>query len=213
MMRFLMRVFSILAVATGLSLMLFSPWRHAGVYLASTAFVVNAVAWGCLTSGWGRLMLVGLVGCWIGDVLGGIMQMFWPSVTAFGLSHIAFITAFLVRGQDPRRLTAAALGVIPITVLVYLYFRGHVAGFEHAGVAAYAVIISLMLVLAVGTSRGPHGWVLPAGAALFFVSDFFIANWRFVSDGAWHVWVTYPLYYPACTLLGMCPRVEPARKP
>jgi hypothetical protein len=70
-------------------------------------------------------------------------------------------------------------------------------------------VISIMVATACGT-RHPNAVLLAVAAVLFYVSDIAVAHWKFVSDGSWHAFFCYPLYYPACLLLALGSR--PARR-
>jgi hypothetical protein len=58
-----------------------------------------------------------------------------------------------------------------------------------------------MVVMAVGVSAG-NPFVL-AGAILFFVSDIFVARWKFVDTSGINALFCYPMYYTACVLLAL----------
>jgi len=45
--------------------------------------------------------------------------------------------------------------------------------------------------------------LVTSAAVLFYISDVFLANWRYVSTARWNMFVCYPLYYTACVLLAV----------
>ena len=78
--------------------------------VASAAFIAVAVCSGALDSDYGRLILLGLGLCLLGDVLlipAGRLAVFRAGVFAFLAGHVAFAAAFLTQ---PRSLPWLAVG-------------------------------------------------------------------------------------------------------
>lgn len=172
------------------------------VLVASTGFVLVAIAGGALGSGYGRFILVGLMAFWCGDVLGG--EYFLSGLVAFCLGHIAYICAFVTKGIAWKRLVAALFPVAAATVTVLGWLLPHVERpVDVVAVCAYCTIISLMVLTAFGASEGPVGRMIVAAAVIVYVSDIFVARWRFVHPEAINGYFCYPLYYLACLILGM----------
>ena len=68
--------------------------------LASTGFVLAALQWGALGSGYGRAVLAALCLSWWGDVLliPRSQTSFLLGLGAFLLGHVGYAVAFVVRG-------------------------------------------------------------------------------------------------------------------
>jgi len=177
---------------------------------ASTCFVLIAVVGGGLAYRYGRLVLAGLVFCWLGDYLGP--GNFMLGLAAFLLAHVAFAGAFLARGLAKERALAALVAVLAGSGGLLVWLLPHVPSPDRLLVVAYAAAIGLMAVFAAGASRGRAGRVILLAAVLFYVSDIFVARWRFVSPGLANALVCYPLYYSACVLFAWTVVLERARK-
>jgi len=194
------------AVVTGVSvgLMLWAGQTHHRAFfrplvpVASSGFVLLAVASGAHRTWYGRLVLLGLVFCWIGDVIGP--GNFAAGTLSFLLGHIAFSGAFCTRSPSWPRLGRTALGVLVSSGALFVWLYPHVPAEDRLLVVAYLVVISLMVVLAGGFSRGRAGGLIVTAAVLFYVSDIFVARWRFVAPGFVNGLFCYPIYYTACVL-------------
>ena len=205
------RVAGVLAALTWLSvlLMLGRDWLGIGgrarpwLIAASTGFVLVRVVRGGLDGTPGRLLLAGLVGCWLGDYLGPVN--FIGSVVAFGLAHLAFVGAFIAIGIDRTRLPVPAVVAIVVGVAIGWWLLPHVPADQHAMIVGYMLVISVMAVTAWGMRDHPARGILIAAAVVFYVSDIFVARWRFVSPGPENAFLCYPLYYAACLLFALAP--------
>ena len=141
--------------------------------------------------------VVGLIFSLIGDVFLMLPgeQWFIFGLGAFLAAHIAYITGLVISGVTlgglAVGLAVAAVGVLAIGVRIVSGVRRQEP--TMAGpVMGYLIVISLMVVCAVGT-RNPFAI---AGAALFYTSDALIAWNRFVQDHSWGnvvVMITYHL--------------------
>ena len=167
--------------------------------LASTGFVAVALLRGGLRHRFGQLLTGGLLLCWLGDFLGPID--FSLGVVAFLLAHLAFVGAFLLHGLSRRKLLVSLAVCVLVSAAVLLWLLPHVLSRDRLLIVGYTCAITLMLAFAFGTRPGfPRGILLP-GAAVFYVSDLFVARWAFVGGGAVNAYFCYPLYYAACLLL------------
>jgi uncharacterized membrane protein YhhN len=138
-------------------------------------------------------LLLGLVG----DVFLMLPRdLFLAGLGAFLLGHLAFIAGFLSTGFSAARAALAMTfllivgAVLVQRVLTRMRARGMAA--MAPAVAAYAVVISLMVAVALA-SRQPLA-VVPA--LLFYASDTMISFRRFVSPRPWMpvaIIVTYHL--------------------
>lgn len=167
--------------------------RHWFLALASLGFV--AVAWlaGARATGYGRWMFAGLLLCLAGDVLGP--SNFALGASMFLLAHVLFVVAFCVHGVDYRRSLISLLMLIPSGLLL-VWLLPQVEESMRVLVIAYTCVITAMVVSAGGTRR-----LILIAAVVFYVSDVFVARWRFVDHDSINALFCYPLYYTACLLL------------
>ena len=170
--------------------------------VASASFVITALLGGALGSRYGRLMAAGLVFCMLGDLLGP--GDFMLGLYAFLIAHFGVTGAFIAKGVDRRNLVVSAVASTIASLCVYFLWLGpHVPPGEQAQIVGYTVVITVMLVFAGATPRFRGRRTALAGAVLFYLSDVFLANWRYVDTGRWNAFVCYPLYYTACVLLAL----------
>jgi uncharacterized membrane protein YhhN len=176
--------------------------------VASTGFVATALAAGALGSGYGRLVLLALACCWLGDVLliPEDDRSFRFGILAFLAGHVAFGAAFLLRGVDAR-ITLLALAAQSLSVWLTLrWLMPHLrAGFRTI-VPGYVVVISIMVATACGTFAAAPSVPLLAGAIAFALSDTSVARDRFVRAELVNRLWGLPLYYVAQLLLAASAR-------
>ena len=165
---------------------------------ASSCFVLIAVVGGGLRFGYGRWVLLALGLCWLGDVIGP--GNFMAGLVVFLLAHFAFMGAFYTRGLATARALWTLALVLAASAGALQWLLPHVTGGDRVLVAAYAGAIGLMVVFAGGASHGRVGRVGLIAAVVFYVSDLFVARWRFVSPARVNALFCYPLYYSACIL-------------
>jgi uncharacterized membrane protein YhhN len=168
---------------------------------ASSAVVWAAVAWGAPTTLYGRLLLLGLLLCWIGDALlipSGKARWFRLGALAFLLGHLAYATAFSrLVDFDPIVFAAAVIGVCLAVWSVIRWLGPHLDSRLRRLVGAYVAAISIMVAasLAAVGSGGPA--VIGLGAAGFALSDVAVARDRLVSRGSSSSTWGLPLYFLA----------------
>ncbi|MEN8233339.1 MAG: lysoplasmalogenase [Actinomycetota bacterium] len=172
--------------------------------LASTGFLFVAISSGALSNPYGRIVLVALALSWAGDLLLTYesRQAFLAGLVVFLLGHVAYSVAFGYRGVA---LVAAGIALIAVGIIAVLVWRwlAPYVGDMAVPVLAYIAIISVMVVLAFGTSGTDPNWMITTGAVLFFASDILVARNRFVAPGVVNrVW-GLPLYYLAQVLLAL----------
>jgi uncharacterized membrane protein YhhN len=173
--------------------------------LASTGFVVTAVAAGALGTPYGRAILAALVLSWIGDVLllSKRSGAFLGGLASFLLGHLAFAVAFVLHGTN-RLAALAALAVLIVPALVVdRWLRPHVPAHMKIPVRAYIVVITGMLALAAGTLGAGATPRIIAGALAFYLSDLSVARDRFVREAFVNRLWGLPLYYAAQLLLAV----------
>jgi len=185
---------------------------RAGLWLAkpiaSLAFIWAGLAAGALDSGYGQLVLLGLVLCLVGDVLLIPLErpaVFRAGVFAFLAGHVAYSAAFLTRPLDPLGLAA---GTVLLAVVVGAVLRW-IGPTLPAGmvwpVRVYMIVIGLMSALACGVTAAGGPWAVAVGALAFTASDVSVARDRFVRhefvNRAWGL----PLYYAAQLAIATTP--------
>lgn len=179
-----------------------SPLARPFKMLASTGFIAIALSVGGLASAYGRLVLIALVFSWIGDLLltYASRAAFIGGLVTFLLGHVAYSFAFGVLGIDGGFATVAAVALTVIGLSVWRWLRPHV-GDMLVPVIAYVVVITVMVVMAVGAYGSGATMLIPLGAALFYLSDIAVARNQFVAPGVDNRLVGLPLYYLAQILL------------
>jgi len=186
---------------------------------ASTAFIAVAVTAGAPDTAWGRALLAGLAASWFGDafLLGTGDTWFLLGLTAFLLAHVAYLTAFLLRGVDLGWVAGAAVVVLLFSSGVAIWLMPHVGGGLRIPVLAYLVVINLMVIGAIGARGAGATWLLPAGAMAFYFSDLGVAARQFL-EPQFPPWIwSLPLYYAGQLMLAWSPAgrglVTPQRSP
>jgi uncharacterized membrane protein YhhN len=201
---------SIAITLAALGALLYSEWRgsRAGVWLAkplaSTGFLLAALAAGALSSAYGRTVLVALALGWLGDVLlipKQSRRAFVAGLGSFLLGHLAYAVAFLVRGVDPEAAAVAALLVAVPSLAVGRWLWPFVPDRMRVPVAAYVGVISLMVVFALGVATFRAHTAIALGALAFYASDLAVARQRFVAESLANKLWGLPLYYGAQLLL------------
>ena len=128
---------------------------------------------------------------------------FLAGLGSFLAGHLAFAVAFVVRGVTPLAI-AIGLGLLLLPVaLVWRWLAPRLDGAMRVAVPTYVGAITLMVALAAGTAGYRPGWLILAGALLFFVSDLSVARDRFVRAGLVNRLWGLPLYYAAQLLFAL----------
>jgi len=167
--------------------------------LASSGFLATAIVAGALHDAYGRVIVLALSLCWLGDVLliPEDERAFRVGVLSFLGGHLAFSSAFLIRGIDVVFAIAALIVVAAPAGITLAWLRPHLPAAMRRSVTAYVGVISLMVACAVGTIGARPAPPILAGALAFFLSDLSVARDRFVASSfvnrAWGL----PLYYVA----------------
>jgi uncharacterized membrane protein YhhN len=168
-------------------LAVYRQWARAERFAKPMAMV--ALAWLALTMGAaqgdvGRLVLVALGFSLAGDIflLGESAAGFFGGLVSFLLAHLAYVLVFLTVGFQRWW---ALVGLLIAVSLSLTAGRRIVQGAADqggaalgAGVTAYLVVISAMVVAAGGTARP----LVLLGAVSFLVSDTVLALDRFVGQ-------------------------------
>lgn len=178
--------------------------RDAGrvlTYLASTSYVAVALFAGAHRTMFGRLILLGVVCCWIGDIVGP--KNFLAGAGAFLVGHIFFIPAFVVRGVTRNGLLTGFLLYAIVSAVALVWIGPQVPPEERPLIFAYTGVIGLMGAVSVGTRAAD--WRIPIGAATFYISDLFLAQTAFLDGGFINTLLGYPLYYLSVLILAYSP--------
>ena len=168
-------------------------------FVASSGFLATAVSAGALKHGFGRVIFAGLVLSMAGDLflVGQSRQLFLLGLISFLFAHVAYITAFIIAGQNRRWAGFAALPILTIAVLVSAWLQPQVPAELAMPVRIYTAVISLMVIAAFGTRGAGTSRLVVVGALMFFVSDLSVAMQRIMeSDLPTYLW-GLPLYYAA----------------
>lgn len=170
--------------------------------LASSGFIWVAVSVGPFGNAYGRAVIAALVLSWIGDLLLTFpaRAAFVGGLVSFLLGHVAYSIAFGILGVNPAVAAIVALGLAVVAWLLWRWLAPHV-GDMRGPVVAYVVVITIMVVAAVGAFGAGATALLPIGASLFYASDIAVARNRFVAPGPVNRLVGLPLYYLAQVLL------------
>ena len=211
-------------VAVGVAGALIAEWRGSDSLrrvfkpIASAGFLLAALRAPAfeLPVGTGWLLLAGLAFSALGDaaLLGHGTRALIGGIGAFSLAHVAYGAWFLAASPPWWMLVIAAVALLAVGHLAWLWLSAHVTGALRVPVRGYVALISLMAACAV--AYGAHmlsggrpangGDTLQAlapaaGALLFYASDFAVARNRFVHPGfinrAWGL----PVYYAAQLLI------------
>ena len=184
----------------------------AGLWLtkpvASAAFIWLGLESGALDSGYGQLVLAGLVLCMLGDLLLiplGRPAIFRAGLFAFLLGHVAYSAAFATRPLAPIGLVAGGMALAAFIYLVLRWLGRSVPADMVVPVRAYMVVIGVMSTLACAVTAAGGPWQAAVGALAFTASDVSVARDRFVrhefANRAWGL----PLYYGAQLLIAATP--------
>ena len=202
-----------LAIAVAALLWAESKPSRLGVWLvkpiASTILVVTALLAGALDSSYGRLILLGLLFSWLGDVflISKRQLSFIAGLGSFLLAHVAYSGAFLLQPLTVPPLVLAAIAMVVFAIIVLRWLWPHLRHNFRPAVVSYLLAISLMVVLASGTIAATGLYVV-IGAVMFAASDIFVARDRFVSPSVANRLWGLPLYYAAQLIFALSTQVR-----
>lgn len=176
--------------------------------VASAAFIAVAVFAGALDSDYGRLILLGLALCLLGDILLIPVErvaIFRAGVLAFLAGHVAFTAAFLTQPRSTAWLAVAVAALALVLWSVWRWLSPRLPADMRLPVQAYFLVIGFMTALACAVSGAGGPSIIAAGAIAFTASDVAVARDRFVRpqfiNRAWGL----PMYYLATVLLALSP--------
>ena len=174
--------------------------------IASAGFLATAMSVGALRHRFGRVLFVGLVLSFCGDLFltGASQRAFLFGLGSFLLAHLAYVGAFTIYGINRRWAVIAAIPVLAGAAIVTMWMLPSLPTELIMPVHAYTGVISLMVIAAFGSKGAGASTLLVAGALMFFVSDLSVAAQRILqSDIPTFIW-GLPLYYTGqlCLALG-----------
>lgn len=187
----------------------FEPGTAVVAGIASTGFLIAASTPSALKTSFGKWILVGLLGCWLGDVLGP--NNFLLGVYAFMSAHFGFVIACWARGISWKRVAVATLPTLLVSLLVGSLLLSEASREEQITIWIYTLIISAMVIGSYGASENLR--ILFIAAVAFYVSDVLLGLWRYGGNSIYS-WFCYPVYYSACLMFaysGWVAGVEPRK--
>ncbi len=165
--------------------------------VASIGFIWLALSDGSPETVAGRLILVGLVLSFIGDMALVREDGFLVGLIAFALAHVAYTAAFVATGFNPWFAVPAAVATVFLFRVIRRWLNWKVPRWMERPVLSYMVLISIMMVAASGTTNGR----IFVGAGLFYLSDLAVARNRFIDDTFGNKLFGLPLYYAGQLIL------------
>lgn len=180
------------------------------IYKPMTTIFILVLAWvgGRTGTPYRSRILLGLLFSLAGDIF-----LLWPDrfflagLVSFLLAHLAYITAFATGRQT--RFTLSALPFALFGILFYALLLPGLGDLRWP-VLIYVAVILTMGWQAVERSRGHSllGWLAPAGAILFILSDSALAWNKFHTPFEWSRIAVLGTYYPAQMLIALTVRRE-----
>ncbi|MBN2718391.1 MAG: lysoplasmalogenase [Deltaproteobacteria bacterium] len=189
---------------------------HSGPYvgitktLGSMLFVAAGLSGGVHPLRGGGFLMGGIVLCAVGDIFLIFQQrrLFLIGIGAFLLAHLAYCGAFISMKGDIRITVAVAPFVYGVGFLIARWLLPHVEDKMKKPVIAYLVTICTMVALASGLLlRG--GGQFTVAAAIFMISDVYVARHRFVKSEFKNRLIGLPLYYIAQMIFATAASIAP----
>ena len=179
-------------------------------YIASTSYIAVAVLSGAHRTTFGKLILLGVSCCWVGDIIGP--KNFLAGAAAFLIGHVFFIPAFFIRGTTRKNIAIGFVLYTIISATALAIIGPQIPQSERALIFAYTAVIGIMGATSIGTWSTDRG--LPIAAAIFYTSDLLLAQTAFLDGGFINTLFGYPLYYLAVILFAYSPnRYKPEVTP
>ena len=179
--------------------------------ILSLLFVVTVFLQPDAQKAYARWLAAGLILCFWGDVFLALPGMKWfrAGLVAFLMGHLLYVAAFTRLAPGSSWLSFGSLIILAASTGVYLWLRPNL-GDMHTPVFAYIVVITVMLFGALAVYRQvglafSGRAVIFLGAALFYLSDLFVARDQFVKKNFVNRLIGLPLYYGGQFLLAFSP--------
>ena len=177
-----------------------TPLVAAGKFVAASAYMSSAFALGAPYNRYGRILLAAMLFCWLGDLLlvsRNSRRLFVAGLAAFLIGHLFYAGAFIERGITLEPLLAGFVILVIFSWRVVAWLKPHLDQRMQAPVYLYIAAICLMMLMAAGTAKSPGARLVIIGAAMFVVSDLFVARNRFIKPGFENRAMGLPLYFSA----------------
>ncbi len=177
-----------------------------GKFVAATAYLALAWSLGAAGSEYGRILLLGMGFCWIGDMLlvsSNSRKLFLLGLVSFLLGHIAYIGAFATRGGSLFMVIGAGIVMAVFAWFVLRWLKPGLDDRMRRPVLFYVLAICVMMTMAVGTYAIDKNWAIPLGALLFLISDLAVARDRFITPGFINRLWGLPVYFCAQVVLAI----------
>ncbi|MCU0580030.1 MAG: lysoplasmalogenase [Desulfobacterota bacterium] len=179
--------------------------------ILSLLFVVTVLIQPEAREPFGRLLAIGLILCFWGDVFLALSGLKWfrAGLAAFLLGHLLYVAAFARLAPGADWLSLGSLVFLAASAGVYWWLRPSL-GEMHLPVAAYVLVISVMVCGALAVYRQPvlaipGKSMILSGAVLFYLSDLFVARDQFIKKEFLNRLIGLPLYYGGQFLLAFSP--------
>lgn len=180
---------------------------YSGVFkqLASSCFLMTAWSAGAKESAYGKLIFAGLCFSWWGDffLIKGGEPFFLYGLVSFLTAHVLYCVAFFLHGVRWKWSLASVFVIVPLILWIMSGIYPSVGDDMKIPVAAYMVVISIMVILSVGATAKSGIWTILVGALCFYFSDVAVARSQFLDTGfPDYVW-GLPLYFMGQLLLAI----------
>jgi uncharacterized membrane protein YhhN len=180
-------------------------WMVGGKLMAATAYLMVAIALGALLADWGRLLLIGMLMCWGGDlclISRDRRGWFLAGLLLFLLGHVLYAAGFAVRGFTVVEVWPLVAMMLLFALFVDRWLRPGLDERMIWPVRAYLLAITVMWVMAIASHvHEANGWLV-VGAILFVLSDLTVARNRFIRPGISNRLLGLPMYFFAQLLFG-----------
>ena len=186
-------------------------------FVLSAVFALNSTS----SSGFGLLILTGLVLGLVGDILLDLKIMyteqsqeyFFAGTISFALGHFFYFMACLLFGKItlPTNIlwniliSVGVSAILTLAIMLSSKKMGLNFGKSLSIVIVYSVILTFMVAFSVSIAIfAPVFWIVAIGMILFFLSDLVLSMQYFGNKGqkVW-IWINHILYYLAQILLAL----------
>ncbi|MDW7652102.1 MAG: lysoplasmalogenase [Bacillota bacterium] len=200
--------FSILAIALVHFVVITIPCQL-GIYLTKPfvmVLIISLVLRGPLSRRYTRLVLAALLFSLLGDVLLMLEGLFLQGLLAFLVAQGFYVTAFWTDTRFYKGDLAAGAVILVLGGGIFFSLSTYLDASLFIPVAAYMLVISLMVWRAVGTLfrdvfEPQQKRFIVAGAVLFYLSDLVLAVNRFALPVPWSSLIVMATYFAAQYLL------------
>ncbi len=177
-------------------------WSRTAKMTAACGFIATALIAGATKHRYGRIILIGLIFSYFGDLFLSYSDKFLQGLISFLLGHVAYSIAFATHAFRPKQSAIAAAAMALPLVIVVSWLYPHLDDMR-IPVLAYTAVISVMFVLAAGLLGRPGGTLACLGALAFWMSDIFVARGAFVTQDVYNSYIGSPLYFGGQALIAL----------